>query len=439
MTPEQFTELARVLPEPSLFLTQTGEILATNKLGASLFGLKSKELRGKQLYEFLTDSQEIVLKYLQNCSRSRKMILGSLTIQTPDEKTIVCRSVGAVIQPASAESPAQIFLRLEQKAEANSHFILLNKKIEELQTEVEQRRKAEKQLKRTLEELKKTQIQLVHQEKLSGLGQMAAGIAHEINNPVSFIHGNIIPAQEYAEYLLRLIQLYQKYYPNPMPEIEAEIEEIDLEFIMEDLTKLLQSMSVGTERISQIVKSMRSFSRLDEADIKPVDLHESLESTLMLLQHRLKASQDSDPIEIIKNYGDLPDVECYPVQINQVFVNIISNAIDALNEYLKQQNTKFKISFSPQITICTEVLKNNWVAIKIIDNGPGISEEARSKLFDPFFTTKAIGKGTGLGLSISHEIITEKHGGQILYHSELGKGTEFLIQIPIRLKALKLA
>jgi PAS domain S-box-containing protein len=389
MTPEQFTELARVLPEPSLLMTQMGAILAINKAGASLFGLKSKALRGQQLDAFLTDSPEAILKYLQSCSRSRTMVFGSLTIQTPNGETVVCRSSGAVVQPASAESPAQLFLRLEKKAEANSNFILLNKKIQELQAEIEQRCHTEKELKKTLEELQKTQAQLVNQEKLSSLGQMAAGIAHEINNPVSFIHGNIMPAQEYAEDLLRLIRLYQEYYPNPVPEIAAEIEEIDLDFILEDLTNLLQSMSAGTQRIRQIVKSMRTFSRLDEAEIKQVDLHEGLDSTLMLLQHRLQAVPQSTPIDIIKNYGDLPETECYSGQINQVFMNVISNAIDALHE-----NSQID---SPHIIIETEAVNQDWVTIRIIDNGPGISEQIRSKLFDPFFTTKAVGKGTGLG------------------------------------------
>ncbi|MGB3401260.1 MAG: ATP-binding protein [Microcoleaceae cyanobacterium] len=433
MTPEQFTELARVLPEPSLFITQTGEILAVNKPVSSLFGLKSKELKGRHLHEFLTDSEENTLKYLQSCSRSRKMILGCLTIQLHNGEIVVCRAVGAVMKPASEDNPAQIFLRLEKKEEANSNFILLNKKIEELQTEIESRRQAEIQLKQILAELQNTQIQLIHQEKLSGLGQMAAGIAHEINNPISFIHGNIIPAQEYTKDLLKLIRLYQQYYPDPVPEIEAEIEEIDLEFLTEDLTKLLQSMSVGTERIRQIVKSMRTFSRLDEAEVKEVDLHEGIESTLMILQHRLKIKQDAPPIEVIRKYGNLPEVECYSGQINQVFMNILSNAIDAIVE-------NHNINNNPaQIIIQTETLDNNWVTIKIIDNGSGIKDEVHSKLFDPFFTTKAVGKGTGLGLSISHEIVTQKHGGKLSCHSEIGKGTEFIIQIPVQLKVLQAA
>ncbi len=434
MIPEKFTELARVLPEPSLFLTQAGEILAINKPAASLLGWPIKQLLGKLLCEFVTNSEEIVIKYLQACSKSRKMVLGSLTIRRSDGETVVCRSEGAVIQPALAESPAQILLRLEKRAEANQNFILLNKKIEQLKAEIEYRRQAEVKLHRTLSELQEAQMQLIHQEKLSGLGQIAAGVAHEINNPVSFIHGNLIPAQEYAENLFRLIQLYQQYYPDPVPEIQAEIDEIDLEFLMEDLIKLLQSMSVGTKRIRQIVESMRTFSRLDEAEIKAIDIHEGLDSTLMILQHRLKATPDFPEIEVIKSYGLLPEVECHSGQINQVFMNILSNAIDALSER-HQPGTVEKIQANlPQIKIQTEILDGDWVAIRISDNGPGINNQVISKIFDPFFTTKKIGKGTGLGLSISHKIITEKHGGKLFCHSELGQGTDFVIQIPVKLK-----
>ncbi|MGB3508926.1 MAG: ATP-binding protein [Microcoleaceae cyanobacterium] len=437
MTPEQFTELARVLPEACIFINSTGEILAINKSAASLFGLRSKELRGKQLCEFLTNSKETVIKYLQACSRSRKMILGSLTICTSDGETILFRSEGAVIQPASAESPAQILLRLEKRERANNNFIVLNQKIEQLKAEIEHRRQAEAKLKQTLNELQVTQMQLIHQEKLSGLGQIAAGVAHEINNPVSFIHGNLIPAQEYAKDLLRLVKLYQQYYPDPVPEIQAEIEEIDLEFLMEDLVKLLKSMTVGTQRISQVVNSMRTFSRLDEFETKYVDLHEGLESTLMILQHRLKIKANHSTIEVIKNYGKLPEVECYCGQINQVFMNILSNAIDALNEKSQEKNIQEIPANLPQIKIQTELLNSDWVTIRIADNGTGISEQVKSKLFEPFFTTKEVGKGTGLGLSISHNIITEKHDGKLFCHSELGQGTEFVIQIPIHLKTVR--
>ncbi|WP_246844318.1 ATP-binding protein, partial [Hydrocoleum sp. CS-953] len=417
MTPEQFTELARVLPEPSIFLNSTGEILAINKPGTSLFELSTKELKGKQLCEFLTDKEENIKKYLQACSRSRKMVIGSLTIRTSTGNTVICRSEGAVIQPKQLESAAQLLLRLEKKSEANNSFILLNQKIQELNIQAK--------LKLALHELQETQMQLIQKEKLSALGKIAAGIAHEINNPVNFIHGNLSPAQEYAQNLLRLIQLYQQYYPEPPPEIQEEIKEIDLEFIIEDLTKLLQSMSIGTQRIREIVRTMRIFSRLDESEIKYIDIHEALDSTLMILKNRLYSTPNSPNIKVIKNYGKLPKIQCYCGQINQVFMNIISNAIDALHEYQEKNIQEIKAN-SPQIQIQTEVLNFDWVTIRIIDNGPGINEEIKLKLFDPFFTTKEVGKGTGLGLSISHDIITEKHGGKIFCYSQLGEGTEFV-------------
>ena len=425
MTPEQFSELARVLPEPSIFLNSTGEILAINKPAASLFDLPSKELKGKQLCEFLTDLEENVMKYLQACSKSRKMVIGSLTIRTSAGDTVVCRSEGAIIQPKQLESPGQLLLRLETRSKANNNFILLNQKIQELNTQAK--------LKLALQELQETQIQLVQKEKLSALGKVAAGIAHEINNPVNFIHGNLKPAQEYAQNLLGLIKLYQQYYPDPPQEIQEEIEEIDLEFIIEDITKLLQSISIGTQRIRELVKSMRIFSRLDETEIKYIDIHEALDSSLMILNHRLNSIPNSPNIEVIKNYGQLPKVQCYCVQINQVFMNILSNAIDALNEEREKNVPEIKTN-SPQIKIQTEVLNLDWISIRIIDNGPGIKEEIKSKLFDPFFTTKQVGKGTGLGLSISHDIITEKHGGKIFCDSTLGHGTEFVIQIPMKLE-----
>ena len=282
----------------------------------------------------------------------------------------------------------------------------------------------------TLEELHQLQSQLVQNEKMSALGQLVAGIAHEINNPVNFIHGNLKHVKEYAEELLDFLQLYQAQYPQPVPEIREKAEEIELDFLQSDLIRMLKSMRVGTERIREIVLSLRNFSRTDEAEFKTVDIHEGLEGTLMILHHRLKAQPQRPAVEILKEYGELPPIECYPGQLNQVFMNLIANAIDALETF--NENRSFEeIKKNPsQISIRTSMLDSQWVQIKIADNGPGMTEEIHKKIFDPFFTTKKVGKGTGMGLSISYKIITEKHCGKLVCLSSPGQGAEFIIQVP---------
>ncbi|MEM9219807.1 MAG: ATP-binding protein [Cyanobacteria bacterium P01_F01_bin.150] len=282
-----------------------------------------------------------------------------------------------------------------------------------------------------LKKLQSTQTQLVQTEKMSSLGQMVAGVAHEINNPVSFIHGNISPAYEYIGELTELLNLYQIYYPNPNPIIQEYIEEIDLEFVQQDLLQLLDSMKEGSNRIREIVKSLRVFSRVDEAEFKNVDLHTGLDSTLMLLRNRLKHANKDLGIEVVKQYGDIPLINCYPGQLNQVFMNIISNAIDALETCNPQLFVTHNGAKNDQIKIYTQVFESDWVLIKISDNGPGLSDDVKEKLFDPFFTTKPVGKGTGLGLSVSYQIIVERHRGKLWCDSYVGEGTTFNIQIPI--------
>ncbi|XHX77155.1 MAG: ATP-binding protein [Stenomitos frigidus ULC029] len=288
-----------------------------------------------------------------------------------------------------------------------------------------------------LQALKQTQSQLIQSEKMSSLGQLVAGIAHEVNNPINFIHGNLKHAEEYSQNLLALIQLYQQQYPQPSSVVQTYIEAIDLAFLEEDLPKLLVSMQMGTERIRQIVLSLRNFSRLDEAEMKPVDLHEGIENTLLILNGRLKQG-----IHLIKEYGSLPLVDCYPAQLNQVFMNLIANAIDALEESQNSeadclmdnaQASRLKTqSAAPSITIRTEQVDQHHVSIQICDNGPGIAPDKQAKLFDPFFTTKAVGKGTGLGLSICYQII-EKHQGAIKVVSAVGQGTTFIVLLPAQI------
>jgi PAS domain S-box-containing protein len=281
-------------------------------------------------------------------------------------------------------------------------------------------------------ERKLTQLKLIHTEKMSSLGQLIASVAHEINNPVNFIGANLSHVDNYMQDLLALIDLYQQGYVRSSPEIQDKIEEMDLDFLIEDLPKILSSMKMGTERIYEIVLTLRNFSRLDEAQMKPVNIHEGIDSSLLILRDRLKEKPDHQAISIIKEYENLPLVECYAGQLNQVFMNILSNAIDALRQPDPDDSQEVIKTHIPTITIHTEVKNSNWVEISIQDNGRGMTESVLARLFDPFFTTKEVGKGTGLGLSISYQIVVEKHGGKLQCISAPGQGAKFLIEIPIR-------
>ncbi|NEO82836.1 MAG: sensor histidine kinase [Spirulina sp. SIO3F2] len=290
------------------------------------------------------------------------------------------------------------------------------------------------QLTDTLDELKSTQLQLVQNEKMSSIGQLVAGIAHEINNPIGFIYGNLTHANSYAQDLLNLVSLYQTYYPEPDHAIQDELDNIDIDFIKEDFPRLLASIHMGSQRVKDIVLSLRNFSRLDEAQHKSVDLHEGLENTLVILQSKFKSKPTHPGIKISKNYGELPSINCYPAQLNQVFLNLIVNAIDALED-----KRKIDTSYSPEIKITTgyqDEVNPPQVRIRITDNAGGIPDDVKTRIFDPFFTTKPIGKGTGLGLSISYKIITETHCGQINCTSEIGTGTTFEIIIPAQIDAI---
>ncbi|MGF1513935.1 MAG: ATP-binding protein [Elainellaceae cyanobacterium] len=285
-------------------------------------------------------------------------------------------------------------------------------------------------LEAAIQDLKLAQSQLIQTEKMSSLGRMVAGIAHEINNPVNFIHGNVAYLKRYYSGLAELLKLYQQHYPTPPPAIVQQSEAIELDYLLDDLSKVLQSVEIGSMRIHKIVMSLRTFSRLDEAEKKAIDIHDGLDSTLLILQHHLKAKSNRAEIQIIKAYGELPLVECYPSQLNQVFMNLISNAVDALDQQISDGDREAAAE-APYVKIQTQV-QGNQAIISISDNGPGISPEHQPRLFDPFFTTKSAGKGTGLGLSISHQIVADKHGGHVICVSEPSKGTEFRVAIPLR-------
>jgi PAS domain S-box-containing protein len=304
--------------------------------------------------------------------------------------------------------------------------------------DIDQQKRLEQQLRsqtetlqQTLIELQQTQTHLIQSEKMSSLGEMVAGVAHEINNPVNFIHGNLNHVRNYSRDLIELTKHYQAELTQPSPELQEFLEEVDLPFLLEDFPKILDSMKTGTQRIREIVLTLRNFSRLDEAEMKDVNIHDGIDSTILILQNKIKSTDDRPEIQLTKYYGDLPLVYCYASQLNQVFMNILANAIDALDaaypSYIQQGQTDYR----PAITIATCISPQNTVQITIQDNGPGIPADVQSRLFDPFFTTKPVGQGTGLGLSISYQIIVDKHQGQLTCSSIPGQGTTFTIDLPL--------
>jgi signal transduction histidine kinase len=327
-----------------------------------------------------------------------------------------------------------LLLSLETKVQIRT--AALEQTNHNLAAEVMERTYAENTLRQALEDLKQTQAQLVQTEKMSSLGQLVAGVAHEINNPMNFIAGNLSHLRQHSQDLLQLVELYQETAPAH-PAIEQLIETIEYDFIALDMPEILQSIELGTKRIQEIVLSMRNFSRTDAQAMKPANLHDGLESTLLILQHRLKSVGNRSEIAIVRQYGDLPLVSCHLGQLSQVFMNLLANAIDVFHEQDEQSVAGKK---SPCITIETVVDGDrDVVLVQISDNGPGITVETQAKLFEAFYTTKPTGKGTGLGLSISQQIVEETHGGCLSCDSEVGVGTRFTIALPVGVAVMEKA
>ncbi len=457
------TPLFSLLPSDSLWLAhqemqqrQVRRLIVTGNQG-ELVGIVSQT----SLLQVLNPADMYgVIEILQQAVEERTSELKKTNEQLRYEILERQRAESALLQ-AHDLLKIQVEERTAQLTQANAQLkqdIIERQRVEAAlrQSEAKLRKQATK-LKHALQELHSYQTQLIQTEKMSSLGQLVAGVAHEINNPINFVYGNIAYASQYIRDIMQLLQLYEQHYPLAIQEIQEIAKEIDLDFVKADLPKVISSMKLGAERIRDLVLSLRNFSRLDEAEMKSVNLHEGLDSTLLILQNQLKAMPGRCEITVIKEYGDLPLVECYPGQLNQVFMNLLSNAIDALeesrmlNSQILIRNLQRSVS-SPSITIRTGIKEvrspentpksslpppsspleyTAYAVIRIADNGSGMTEAVRRRLFDPFFTTKAVGKGTGLGLSISYQIVVEKHGGRIQCVSELGLGTEFVIEIPI--------
>ena len=429
----RYRTLVENLSEIVFKVDPLGQITFLNPAWTKILGFPINSCLGKPLAQFMDETEQaswqMTIANLDHCAILRQ----ELHFRDHNQQTVWLE---ITIQPRGADG--EFSGSLTDVTDRHQAEQLLQRMNTELEKRVAQRTQAlnaaNQKLQATIERLQQTQCELVQSEKMSGLVQLVAGVAHEINNPVNFIHGNLEYLEEYLQTLIQSLETYQAQNLETTATIPLLTEPIDLDFLKEDSQKIINSMRTGTHRIRQIVLDLRNFSRIDESELKTISVHEDIDGILKILGYQLKAKLQS--ISISKNYGQLPLIECYPRYLNQALMSILENAIDAIEEAVKKVDSKIIMPSSSTyfgtIEINTFVLDSQWVAIEISDNGIGIPLLIQGQVFNPFFTTKDVGKGTGMGLAISYQIITEKHRGKLSFRSQYGQGTTFTIQIPIQ-------
>lgn len=400
-------------------------VISWNPAAEKIFGYSAEEIYLQPVSRIVSPTVQTTLKPLMVALlEERKTVVYQNENLRKDGSIIICEWINTPVFDDEGR-----MLSIYSIAQNVTDRVMAERRLQESEAQLLEKSTT---LEQVVEQLQQAQIQLVQSEKMSALGNLVAGVAHEINNPLGFLKGNIRPALEHLEDLFALLDAYAEHHPDPHQQVQQLIEEVDLEFIRQDLPKLLESMNQGIDRIKTISDSLRTFSRLDSEYPVSFDLQDGLDSTILLLKHRLKSHDHRPAIQVIKNYGDVPEVECFAGQLNQVFMNLLANAIDELDEACRDHPVQALSENPPQIIITTALSADQKsVHLSIQDNGRGIAEELQSQIFEHLFTTKLVGKGTGLGLTLSRQVIEEKHGGRLWLESQLGAGTTFMIELPL--------